>query len=73
MPHGIPTESFMRALFAAHARPFAIKPLTLKMLLAVYEQDGALPESTSSSTSEVVSRSARKATRAGATQAGEAD
>ncbi|NGX94744.1 MAG: hypothetical protein G4V63_05775, partial [Candidatus Afipia apatlaquensis] len=43
--HGIPTESFMRALFAAHARPFAIKPLTLKMLLAVYEQDGALPES----------------------------
>jgi hypothetical protein len=36
---GIPPEGFMRALFAAHARPFAIKPLTLKMLLAVYEQD----------------------------------
>jgi hypothetical protein len=43
--HGIPPEAFMRALFAAHARPFAIKPLTLKMLLAVYEQDGALPYS----------------------------
>jgi len=43
--HGISPEGFMRALFAAHARPFAIKPLTLKMLLAVYEQDGALPES----------------------------
>lgn len=43
--HSIPTEGFMRALFAAHARPFAIKPLTLKMLLAVYEQDGALPNS----------------------------
>ena len=43
--HGIPTEGFMRALFAAHARPFAIKPLTLRMLLAVYEQDGALPDS----------------------------
>jgi hypothetical protein len=43
--HGILTEGFMRALFAAHARPFAIKPLTLRMLLAVYEQDGALPDS----------------------------
>ncbi|MEY9463870.1 NACHT domain-containing protein [Bradyrhizobium ottawaense] len=43
--HGIRREEFMRALFAAHARPFAIKPLTLKMLLAVYEEDGALPES----------------------------
>jgi hypothetical protein len=43
--HGIPPEGFMRALFAAHARPFAIKPLTLRMLLAVYEQDGALPDS----------------------------
>jgi hypothetical protein len=43
--HGIPAEGFMRALFAAHARPFAIKPLTLRMLLAVYEQDGALPDS----------------------------
>ncbi len=42
---GIPPEGFMRALFAAHARPFAIKPLTLKMLLAIYERDGALPES----------------------------
>ena len=33
--HGIPVEGFMRALLAAQATPFAIKPLTLKMLLAI--------------------------------------
>ncbi len=43
--HGIATEGFMRALFAAQAVPFAIKPLTLKMLLAIYQQRGELPNS----------------------------
>jgi hypothetical protein len=42
---GIPTEDFMRALFAAQAVPFAIKPLTLKMLLTIYQQRGNLPNS----------------------------
>jgi hypothetical protein len=43
--HGIPVEGFMRALFAAQAVPFAIKPLTLKMLLTIYQQQGNLPNS----------------------------
>ena len=43
--HGISVEDFMRALRAAQAVPFAIKPLTLKMLLAIYQQRGDLPNS----------------------------
>jgi hypothetical protein len=43
--HGIAGEGFMRAMFSAHAVPFAIKPLTLRMLLAIYRQHGALPDS----------------------------
>jgi hypothetical protein len=43
--HGIAVEGFMRALFAAQAVPFAIKPLTLKMLLTIYRQRGDLPKS----------------------------
>jgi hypothetical protein len=43
--HGIPIEEFMRALSAAQAVPLAIKPLTLKMLLAIYRQQGVLPNS----------------------------
>jgi hypothetical protein len=43
--HGIAVEDFMRALFAAQAVPFAIKPLTLKMLLTIYQQQGDLPSS----------------------------
>lgn len=43
--HGIGTEGFMRALFSAQAVPFAIKPLTLKMLLTIYQQRGDLPNS----------------------------
>ena len=35
----------MRALFAAQAVPFAIKPLTLKMLLTIFQQRGNLPNS----------------------------
>ena len=41
----IAVEDFMRALFAAQAVPFAIKPLTLKMLLSVYQRPGQLPKS----------------------------
>ena len=44
--HGIQPEEFMPKLFGAHAVPFAIKPLTLKMLLSLYQRDGRLPTST---------------------------
>jgi hypothetical protein len=43
--HGISVESFLRALLAAQAVPFAIKPLTFNMLLAIYRQRGDLPNS----------------------------
>ncbi len=43
--NGITTEGFMRALFAAQAVPFAIKPLTLNMLLTIYQRQGNLPSS----------------------------
>lgn len=43
--HGVSVEDFMRALLTAQAVPFAIKPLTLKMLLAVYRRHGDLPSS----------------------------
>jgi hypothetical protein len=43
--NGIAVEDFMRALFAAQAVPFAVKPLTLKMLLTIYQQRGDLPDS----------------------------
>jgi hypothetical protein len=43
--HDIEVEGFMRALFGAQATLFAIKPLTLKMLLRIYEQGGELPKS----------------------------
>ena len=43
--HGIATEDFMRALLAAQAVPFAIKPLTLKMLLTIFQQREDLPNS----------------------------
>ncbi len=43
---GIPADEFVPKLFGAHAVPFAIKPLTLKMLLSLYESQGRLPDST---------------------------
>ena len=42
----IAPEEFMAKLFGAHAVAFAIKPLTLKMLLDLYKRDGRLPSST---------------------------
>ena len=38
-------DKFIAALFDANAVPFAIKPLTLKMLLDLFERDGRLPKS----------------------------
>ena len=43
--NGIVIEGFMRALLAAQAVPFAIKPLTLKMLIGIYQQRDNLPHS----------------------------
>ena len=43
--NGIAIEGFMRPLLAAQAVPFAIKPLTLKMLIAIYQQRSELPNS----------------------------
>jgi hypothetical protein len=43
--NGIALEGFMHSLFAAQAVPFAIKPLTLKMLLKIYQRQGDLPSS----------------------------
>lgn len=45
--NNIDQEEFMQRLFGANAVPFAIKPLTLNMLLRIYKSDGRLPESTS--------------------------
>lgn len=42
----IDPDEFVRALFSASAVPFAIKPLTLKMLLSLYQRTGSLPTST---------------------------
>ncbi len=44
--HGIDADPFVRALFRAHAVPFAIKPLTLDMLINIHQRLGALPSST---------------------------
>ena len=41
----IPTEGFMTALFSSEAVPFAIKPLTLKLLMRVHRERGSLPGS----------------------------
>ena len=43
--HQIEPDAFVRELYAANAVPFAIKPLTLKMLLRLYHQRGCLPSS----------------------------
>ncbi len=42
---GLPQEAFMRALFASEAVPFAIKPLTLRLLIRIYQERGSLPRS----------------------------
>jgi hypothetical protein len=43
---GIDADRFIRDLFAAHAVPFAIKPLTLDMLIKIHQRHGSLPSST---------------------------
>ena len=42
----IDPHEFIPKLFGAQAVAFAIKPLTLKMLIALYKRDGRLPTST---------------------------
>jgi Cdc6-like AAA superfamily ATPase len=42
----IDPDEFIPKLFGAQAVAFAIKPLTLKMLIALYKRDGRLPTST---------------------------
>jgi len=43
--HGIEAAGFIRELYAANAVPFAIKPLTLKLLLGLFQLEGRLPRS----------------------------
>jgi hypothetical protein len=42
---GLDAEAFIRELYAANAVPFAIKPLTLNLLLGLFQRDGRLPRS----------------------------
>jgi hypothetical protein len=42
---GIDTGEFVRAVFEADVVPFAIKPLTLNMLLEIYKREANLPRS----------------------------
>jgi hypothetical protein len=44
--HGIDPDPFVRDLFGARAVPFAIKPLTLRMLIKIRQRYGSLPSST---------------------------
>jgi hypothetical protein len=43
---GIAPAGFLGAVFAAGAMPFAIKPLTLRLLLKIYAANGELPSGT---------------------------
>lgn len=43
--HGIDADIFIRELYAADVVPFAIKPLTLNLLLGLFQRDGQLPRS----------------------------
>jgi hypothetical protein len=40
---GINADSFFREVYASNVVPFAIKPLTLNMLLNLFQKDGKLP------------------------------
>lgn len=42
---GVDPRAFIDELYSANAVPFAIKPLTLKLLLGSYKRDGNLPRS----------------------------
>jgi hypothetical protein len=46
LAHDIDPDEFISKLFGAQAVAFAIKPLTLKMLVALYKRDGRFPTST---------------------------
>ena len=42
---GVDPRAFIEQLYSANAVPFAIKPLTLRLLLGLYKRDGNLPRS----------------------------
>jgi hypothetical protein len=42
---GIEADDFVREVYSVSAVPFAIKPLTLNLLLALFKKDGRLPRS----------------------------
>jgi hypothetical protein len=42
---GLDADSFIRELYAANVVPFAIRPLTLNLLLDLFKKDGKLPRS----------------------------
>jgi len=42
---GVDPRAFLEQLYSANAVPFAIKPLTLRLLLGLYKRDGNLPRS----------------------------
>ncbi|MGJ4950245.1 NACHT domain-containing protein [Bradyrhizobium sp. HKCCYLS20291] len=42
---GVDANTFIRELYAADVVPFAIKPLTLNLLLGLFQRDGRLPRS----------------------------
>lgn len=46
MAHQIDPDTFVSDLFGAHSVPFAIKPLTLGVLIKIYQRRGSLPSST---------------------------
>jgi hypothetical protein len=66
----VDVDSFFRELYSANAVPFAIKPLTLNLLLALFKKDGRLPRSVAEIYSADASSYARSRVRAGATPAG---
>lgn len=43
--NGIDADTFIRELYSASAVPFAIKPLTLNLLFALFKKEGRLPRS----------------------------
>lgn len=43
--HSVDPDTFIRDLLAAHAVPFAIKPLTLGILIKIHQRHGSLPSS----------------------------
>ena len=43
--HGIPSDIFLQEVLARNAISFVIKPITLRLLIQIYKQEGTLPSS----------------------------